>query len=192
MKINVFLLLSTLLLSSCNNINSLSSSNEIEKNEVFKNVIIVGVDGAGSNFNHSYTPKTMEIFNDGAITYSALSANPTISAQSWGSMLTGIIPDKHKFSNDSIATYKNSISSTYPSIFKQIRNTYKEDILASYCNWNPINIGIVEDDINVVKYTNSDDLELTKAIISFLEIYQTRFMFIQLDNVDKHRLLKIR
>ena len=173
-----------LLLSSCYNIDTFSSSNELKKDEAFKNVIIVGVDGAGSNFNHAYTPKTMEIFNDGAITYTALSANPTISAQSWGSMLTGIIPDKHNFTNDSIATYKNNIHDTYPSIFKQIRNSYKDDVLASYTNWNPINIGIVEDNINVVKYTNSDDNELTKAIISFLEIYKTRFMFIQLDNVD--------
>ena len=48
----------------------------------YKHVVIVGVDGAGTFFQNADTPNLDRIFENGAVSYTALTSNPSISAQS--------------------------------------------------------------------------------------------------------------
>ena len=69
----------------------------------YSHVIVIGVDGAGSWFKNADTPFFDKIFADGAVTYSALSSKPTISAECWGSMLIGVGPEVHKLTNNKVS-----------------------------------------------------------------------------------------
>ena len=55
-------------------------------------IIVVGIDGAGSFIKDADTPNFDRIFANGAVTYNALSSNPAISAECWGSILLGVGP----------------------------------------------------------------------------------------------------
>ncbi len=196
-----YALLSLCLLSSCSsNLSSLNesspkdssfheSSSQNESSEIVKTneqrVVIIGIDGAGHSFNESNTPHIMEIFKDYAYTNEALSANPTISAQSWGSLLTGVAPTLHEFTNASIASTKNQIYLNYPSIFLKTKEAYPNATLASFCNWNPINYGIIEDHIQVHKETSNNDDDLAEKIINYLVENDPKLLFVQFDSVDE-------
>ncbi|MBQ3860058.1 MAG: alkaline phosphatase family protein, partial [Clostridia bacterium] len=65
----------------------------------YKHVFVIGVDGAGSFFRETETPRLDEIFGNGAVSYDVLTSNPTISAQCWGSMLLGVTPEVHGLTN---------------------------------------------------------------------------------------------
>ena len=65
----------------------------------YSNVIVVGIDGAGAFIRDAATPNFDRIFADGAVTYSALSSNPSISAECWGAMLLGVECGWHGLTN---------------------------------------------------------------------------------------------
>ncbi|MDY2888897.1 MAG: alkaline phosphatase family protein [Candidatus Caccosoma sp.] len=194
-KKSILVLSSVLALVSCSQ-NNTSSNNEntsstVSENEVSetidysnRRVVIIGVDGAGHQFNDELTPKTLGIFKDYATSKKVLTSNPTISAQSWGSIMTGVMPSFHGFTNDSIKVNANSIYEKYPTIFKLVRDTYNDATLASFCNWNAINVGIVEDKIGVYKATHSDDDVLTASINTYLKENDPKLLFVQFDSVD--------
>ena len=71
---------------------------------IYKHVVIVGVDGAGRFFADADTPNIDRIFKNGACTFDMLTAEPTISAQCWGSMLLGVPPEVHKLTNGIVAS----------------------------------------------------------------------------------------
>jgi len=76
------------------------NSAEVDK---YKYVVVIGVDGAGSFFKNASTPNIDTIFANGAITYNMLTANPTISAQCWGSLLHGVSANVHGLTNSIIS-----------------------------------------------------------------------------------------
>ena len=116
----------------------------------YKYVAVIGIDGMGKFNSQTDTPNFDRIFKKGAVAWSAISQNPTISAQNWGAMLLGATPLVHKLTNGSISNepYTND---ALPSVFKMIRKSDPDCYLASVCNWNPINHGIVENSIGVEK-----------------------------------------
>lgn len=148
----------------------------------YEYVIVIGVDGMG-NFNRNIdTPNFDRIFLNGAVTYNCLSMVPTISAQNWGGMLLGCNPLVHGLTNAIVGSrpYENE---AIPSVFRRIREVYPDAVLASYCNWNPINYGIIENDIGVDCQTADDDDDLTDKIVAKISD-KPDFFFIQLDDVD--------
>lgn len=149
----------------------------------YKRVILIGVDGAGAFFKDAQTPEMDRIFKDGATTYTMLSANPTISAQCWGSMLIGCSATAHGLTNDYIANNSYDVESSLPTVFRRIREAYPDAALASFCNWNPINIGIVENNLGVT-FGTGEDMAVTDLITSYLSKNDPTFMFVQLDSVD--------
>ena len=150
----------------------------------YKHVVIIGVDGAGSYFEQASTPNIDRIFENGAKTYKMLTANPTISAQCWGSLLHGVTPEYHGLTNDIAGSTKYPSDSEFPSFFKVIRNNDPDAVLASFCNWNPINNGIIEDDIGVHKVGGLKDEALTAEICSYLSKSAPTAMFVQFDGAD--------
>ena len=145
-------------------------------------VAVIGIDGMGGFNKDAETPCMDEIFKDGAYTYEAYSMDPTISAENWGGMLLGAEPSVHNLTNGYISSheYKNE---ELPSVFKRIRAVYPDAYLASVVNWNPINIGIVEENLGVDKRTADNDTAVTEEILDCVK-NKPVFLFVQLDEVD--------
>ena len=163
-----------------------SSAPEQEESTVepYKHVVVIGVDGAGGYFRQAQTPCIDEIFENGATTYQMLTSNPTISAQCWGSMLHGVTPAFHGLTNAIVAAKAYPADSKFPSFFRIIREQNPDAVLASFCHWNPINVGIVEDGIGVYKVGDMGDAALTEQICSYLQKNTPDAMFVQFDEAD--------
>ena len=149
----------------------------------YSHVVVIGVDGAGSWIKDAHTPNFDEIFANGAVTYSALSSKPTISAECWGSMLIGVGPEVHGLTNDIVSSTPYDVNSPFPSVFRRIREAYPDAVLGSYCDWNPITYGIVENNIGVFHNT-AHDTDLTPIVCEFLCEKNPDFLFIHFDSVD--------
>lgn len=149
----------------------------------YSHVIVVGIDGAGAFIKDASTPCFDEIFQNGAKTFSALASNPTISAECWGSMLLGVAPQVHKLTNRVVSGTPYPTDSLFPSVFKRIRSVYPNAELGSYCDWNPITFGIVENDLGV-SHDTAKDVDLTPKICSYIKEKRPDFLFIQFDSVD--------
>ena len=151
----------------------------------YEHVFIIGVDGGGAAFSLVDTPNFDRIFADNAFRYDAHSEDITVSAQNWGSILTGVPCDVHGFTNGSIEENERASGSENPSIFYYARQKYPDAVLASFCNWEPINHGIIENDLNVKKVHRSTDPLVTEAIVRYINGGAApKLMFVQLDSVD--------
>lgn len=149
----------------------------------YSHVIVLGIDGAGSFIKDADTPYFDSIFADGAVIYDALASNPSISAECWGSMLLGVGPEVHKLTNGIVSSTPYPTDSPFPSVFRRIKAVYPEAELGSYCDWNPITYGIVEDNLGVSHDTANDDA-LTPVICDYIKAKKPDFLFIQFDSVD--------
>jgi len=152
-------------------------------NANYSHVVVVGIDGAGQYIKNADTPYFDRIFRDGSVTYRAYASNPSISAECWGSMLTGVGPRVHGLTNEIVSTRPYPLDSRFPSLFKRIHKAYPDYILGSYCDWNPITFGIVENDLPVSQAT-ARDTELTPVICDYIRENKPNFLFIQMDSVD--------
>ena len=152
-------------------------------NRKYSHVIVVGIDGAGSFIKDTDTPCFDRIFSNGAITYNALASNPSISAECWGSMLLGVGPEIHKLTNGIVETTPYPTDSEFPSVFRRIKEKYPESKLGSYCDWNPITYGVVENNLGVSHDTANDDV-LTPIICDYIRNNKPDFLFVQFDSVD--------
>ncbi len=148
----------------------------------YKYAAVIGIDGMGSFNRLTDTPWMDVLFDEGAVTYDALSMDPTISAQNWGAMLVGADPIVHGMTNGSISQNEN-LNEDLPSVFKLIRAAYPDAPLASVCNWDPINFGIIENGLGVDKRTGPDDAAVCDEIIDALAA-KPKFLFVQFDDVD--------
>ena len=148
----------------------------------YKHVVLVGIDGAGNFYKQANTPTINKLFDDGAGTDMCLTSIPTISAECWGSMLIGVGPQTHGLTNGIVSSeeYKNA---EHPTLFKMIREARPDAILGAFCNWSPINAGIVERDIGVTLETG-EDAELTTKICDYIKTEKPDFLFVQFDSID--------
>jgi len=152
-------------------------------NKKYAHVIVVGIDGAGSFIKDADTPHFDRIFQNGAITYDALASNPSISAECWGSMLLGVGPEVHKLTNAIVDKTPYPTDSPFPSLFRRIKEAYPNAELGSYCEWNSITYGIIEDNLGISHDTAKDD-DLTPIICDYIKEKKPDFLFIQFDSVD--------
>ena len=149
----------------------------------YSHVVVVGIDGAGAFIKDADTPYFDRIFASGAVTFKALASNPSISAECWGSMLTGTGPEIHGLTNDIVNKVPYSTDSAFPSVFRRIRSVMPDAPLGCFCNWSPIYRGMVENNLNVTT-GKGNDIELTLKICDYIAANQPTFLFVQLDNVD--------
>ncbi|MBP5274139.1 MAG: alkaline phosphatase family protein [Abditibacteriota bacterium] len=171
----IFLLCAVILLS-------FGAASFAARQYVYKHVIVVGIDGAGNFKLRTPTPNMDSIFEKGASSTMCRASIPTISAQNWGSMLIGVTPQTHKLTNE-IISRKAYKSDRWPTVFRLIRDAMPGARLGSFCNWNPINYGIVEQDLQV-DFATADDAALTLQITNYIIEKKPEFLFIQFDNVD--------
>ncbi len=161
----------------------------------YEHVIIIGVDGLGDTFgtkgkytNNNVNPTNFNrIFNNYAYTHKAQTENITISAQNWTSIFTGVTCETHGITND-IATNKTRTSSSgNQTVFYYTRKALPNAKLTSIVNWNPINHGIIETDLDVNKIHKGNDDAVTKEVVSYLEKNKSSIptlMFVHLCDVD--------
>lgn len=149
----------------------------------YAHVIVVGIDGAGAFIKDAKTPNFDRIFSNGAVTFDALASKPSISAECWGSMLLGVGPEVHQLTNEVVSKTPYPVDSPFPSVFQRIKKVYPDAELGSYCVWNPITYGIVENNLGVSHDTAYDD-DLTPVICQYIRSKKPDFLFVQLDSVD--------
>ena len=149
---------------------------------IYKYCAVLGVDGMGNFNRNASTPNMDALFANGAVTYDALSMDPTISAENWGAMLLGLTPLVHGLTNGWISGHEYT-NKEFPSVFTRIRRAFPEAYLASVCNWDPINYGIVEHDVDVDLATADND-DLLNPIIIEKVMKKPKFLFVQYDDVD--------
>ena len=149
----------------------------------YKHVFIIGVDGGGAFFKDTPTPRMDEIFRTGAVSYRAKTSYPTISAQCWGSMLHSVLPKFHRLTNGTVASKPFNPNSPFPSIFRIVKEARPDAKMASFCNWNPINVGIIEDNLGVVKDTGNDP-EVAAKVVNYVQNNDPTLLFVQFDSVD--------
>ena len=150
--------------------------------DAYKSVVIIGVDGMGAFVKDADTPNIDRIFGEGATTYSATTAFPSISGQSWGSMMIGSSAYVHGLTNGLVGSvpYENS---NLPTIFKRVKDAIPDATLASYCHWEPINIGIVEDNIGVEK-ASGRDVSLHEDVADYLAKNDPTLFYTHFDSPD--------
>ena len=149
----------------------------------YKHVVILGVDGAGAFFKDTYTPRCDEIFKDGAYTYTAQAQKPTISAQNWGAILHGVLPEFHGLTNAIVASAPYPLDSPFPSIFRVAREAWPNAPLASFCVWDCVNSGIIENNLGVVEDTGSDAV-VTQKTIDYLDKNAPTLLYVHFDLAD--------
>lgn len=152
---------------------------------VYKHVYIIGVDGAGQFFKNADTPNFDRIFESGTVKYDALTETNTNSAQNWGSILTGVSFFQHGLTNDNTGKTQKMSDVDYPTIFNILRNARPEVELASFVNWQNINYGIIENDVDVTMGNIKDDKAVADMVCNYInEGNSPTLMFVQFDSVD--------
>lgn len=151
---------------------------------VYKRVVLLGVDGCGAFFRNTNTPNMDRIFADGSVTYKMKAETPSSSAPCWGAMLHGVTYAVHGVTNDIASNIAFSATSPYPSVFRVIREADPNATLASFCNWNPINVGLIENGLGVYKATASNDALVTEKVLDYLEDEDPTLLFVQFDQCD--------
>ncbi len=184
MKKFVSLALASSLIFSAVGISANAADESASDFGAYKSVVIVGVDGAGAFFDNTDTPNCDRIFAENAfVADCALAEFKTVSAQNWASILMGVDYRVHGITNDNIDLPEHIGTCEYPTVFQLAREKYPDAKLASICKWNPINIGIVEDDIGVHKETGTD-AEVCDKVVSYINQNDPTLLFVQLDDVD--------
>lgn len=148
----------------------------------YEYAVIIGIDGMGNFNKNTNTPNLDRIFENGAQSFYGLSMYPTISAQNWGSMLTGADPEIHDLTNGTVCQRKYE-RKDIPTLFARMRETFPDALLVSCSNWDPINFGIIEEDIGVEKYTGDDETVCQQ--IETAVARKPKLLFIQFDGCDE-------
>ncbi len=148
-----------------------------------KRVVLFGIDGAGTFFEQADTPNIDRIFKNGAVSRRTLTEIPTISAECWGSMLHGVDCRRHGLTNWVTGRRHFPADSPYPSVFRVIREQRPDAELASFCDWNNVNFGIIEEGLGVFKY-HAKDCDLVQPAIDYIQTHDFTLLYFHFDSVD--------
>ncbi len=151
----------------------------------YDHVFIIGIDGAGAAFEKVDSPNFDRIFKDNAVIHNAHTEYITVSAQNWGSILTGVDYATHGFDNGYCEEHERGSDSPNNTIFYYARKAFPDAELVSFNNWSAINHGIIENDIGVKKINRGTDPLVSAAIIDYIGRGNApKLMFVQFDSVD--------
>ena len=152
---------------------------------IYKHVAIVALDGAGTYFRKTDTPRLDEFFADGSVSYDCLTSNPSISAQCWCSLITGVTPEIHGYTNTNIYSDVHDPNSDFPTFFRIIREHRPDAVLASYSTWDVYNSNVIEEGYDIVKeYILEDDL-LSQAAADYVREAKPTVLLTWLSECDE-------
>ncbi len=148
-------------------------------------VVVIGVGGGGTYFRDSDAPNFERIFEEGAIGYDVRTSYPTTDSACWASILHGVRPLFHQRSDSVAQSRPYPKDDKFPSIFRMIRYNLPEAQLASFCTWDPINAGMIEEGLNVVKVTAKSDEEVTARACEYIASNDPTLLFVQFSECDQ-------
>ena len=148
----------------------------------YKHVVLIGVDGMGAYCKNADVKNINRIFEHGAVTYECSSVYRTVSAQCWGSMLMGVAPETHGLTNQKLINEENIDGC--PTVFRIIHEAFPDSHSASFCCWNPINHGIVEDLPSLTREKVGDDAAAARVEEYIRERGVPALLFIQMNRID--------
>lgn len=184
MKKTICLLLTLLIALSCAG-SAFAAAESFDSFGAYEHVFIIGIDGAGAAFDKCDTPNFDRIFEENAYTHTSVTEYVTVSAQNWGSILTGVSYDTHGLNNDITGKKQRSSDTLYKTIFYYARQAFPNEKLVSFCHWRNINYGIIENDLHVHKVNRLSDALVTESIVSYFRRGNVpKLMFVQLDDAD--------
>lgn len=149
----------------------------------YRNVFIIGIDGAGDAVFHAECPNIKKVKEWGGKLCHAKTVYPSISAQCWGSLLLAVNPEMHQYDNDLVTDTKAFLNSPYKTIYSLIKENYPNWEIASFSSWESINIGIIED-IPAIKKVSLPDNKIADACAEYIRKAGDGAVFLQLDDVD--------
>lgn len=150
----------------------------------FEHVIILGIDGAGHFFREANTPEFDKIFlKDGAYTYDGLSSDPTISAEAWGSMMTGVSPAIHGLTNDIMWHHTLPEDVPFSTFYRKIWEVNPRAELGAFCEWIPLIRGLIETNVVKTVCVNKDYL-MADPICNYIQDKKPDLLFVHCDSVD--------
>lgn len=148
-----------------------------------KRVFIIGIDGIGTLPATQETPGIYRIINNGIYTFHATTVFPSLSAESWTSLLHGVSPLKHQILTENPPKKPFPANSSYPSIFRVLHEQNNKSVMAVFSNWYFIPKFIVEDGIGVQKFWLSEK-NIIKNFEKFMQTNDPTLVFFQLDDTD--------
>ncbi len=150
------------------------------------NIFIIGVDGVGRSVLYGDCKNIQAFANKSQLYAEATTVFPPISAEAWGSLLLSVDPSTHRYTNDSIKVTSHDITDSLPSIFRILHEKRPDMELCSISNWNPINIGIIEQIDGVIKQTADSDREITSKVVDYINnSKKDGILFVHLDEMDE-------
>lgn len=183
MKKALSVILALLFVFAC--MSTASAAQAFDSFGAYEHVFIIGIDGAGAAFEKCDTPNFDRIFEKNAYRHNAVTEYVTVSAQNWGSILTGVSYDMHGLDNDVTGKQQRSSDTEYKTIFYYARQQFPNEKLVSFCHWGNINYGIIENDLHVRKVSRLSDALVAESIVSYFRHGNApKLMFVQLDDVD--------
>ncbi|CAI1026736.1 LamG-like jellyroll fold domain-containing protein [Serratia quinivorans] len=170
----------------------------------YKRVLFIGMDGAGASVraqapywssvdakketvgDRLQIPCLRKMIEQGAVTYTAQSVMPSDSGPNWGAILTGVDTKKHGVTNGVAAESYYPDSSSYPTLFKRLRQAMPNRRLAAYVSWEAIANSLIEPSLGVECVKDYDEAIVKKATtyIASGKFKDTAFMMVHLSNID--------
>lgn len=160
-----------------------------------RRAFIIGIDGIGNLPKTVETPGIHRVINNGIYTYDAQTVHPSLSAESWTTLLHGVGPEKHKIytkfvmNEGQIIIQKPEsafpVTSPYPSIYRLIYEKDKTANMACFSNWEYIPKNIIENGINVYKYFNKSEESVVNRFSEYMKLNDPWLVFFQLDDTDR-------
>jgi len=106
----------------------------------YKRVVIIGIDGIGRFSKNANVPTLDKLASSGVSSFYVRGVKPTESGPNWGSMLFGVFPERHGFTNTFLESgLRNGGDNDYPSIFKVLKKNYPNVKMASFASWELFN-----------------------------------------------------
>ncbi len=157
--------------------------------KIYDRVIIIGVDGAGSFVQDLASDDFWSIFEKNNVSFSMEVAFPSLSAESWGSMIYSVDPETHGLTNDS-AKNRKMTNADLPSMFKLVHEQFPDAEIASIVAWSPINYGIIDGFDGMYLYPSEvlasslPNEDVVQAAKEYLDSHDPKLLFIHFDGVD--------
>lgn len=172
-----FILAFGILLSSCSDSVSGLSDDDTTDNpvsevpngeterKIYKHVLFICAEGAGTFFRDADTPNIDRFFSDGSVTYTARADSPSLTEICWMSMLHGAKYSEHRIFEGNGTAYP--VDSEFPSVFRAVLEQ-APDARVTVIADRFFTVDSTEDGIGIEKIESDGDICTAETICEYL------------------------